>query len=301
MRSLFPAAAAALLCGHASVCASDSALIVISYDEGTGAAPGFTDPDAALGLPTRFTGVGVWPGVVSPFNPPYMPGEIVSIGTGGTLVLELARDVPDDPANPFGIDLLIFANGFFMDEAFPGGVVGPLFAGSASVDVSFDGIAWETVPGAVAGQGLPTRGYQDSGPFDKVPGKIESDPFLPIDPAITPHDLLGYNWSALSAVYGTSAGGLGIDIAASGLSAVRYVRISVAADAPGALGIDAVTIVRPALAGDLNGDGAVDFADLLILLAAWGACPEAGACSADLTGDGTVDFNDLLDLLSQWS
>jgi len=53
--------------------------------------------------------------------------------------------------------------------------------------------------------------------------------------------------------------------------------------------------------GDLNNDGIVDFADLLILLAAWGPCPNPPEpCDADLDASGTVDFNDLLILLSNW-
>ena len=51
--------------------------------------------------------------------------------------------------------------------------------------------------------------------------------------------------------------------------------------------------------GDLNGDGQVNFTDLLILLTAWGPCPPP--CDADLSGDGIVDFADLLILLSNWT
>jgi len=50
---------------------------------------------------------------------------------------------------------------------------------------------------------------------------------------------------------------------------------------------------------DLNGDGVVDLADLLILLAAWGTCD--GECPADLDGDGSVGLSDLLQLLAAWS
>jgi len=52
------------------------------------------------------------------------------------------------------------------------------------------------------------------------------------------------------------------------------------------------------LPGDLNGDGAIDGADLAILLSSWGAC---GACVADLNGDGMVDGADLAELLASWS
>jgi len=52
---------------------------------------------------------------------------------------------------------------------------------------------------------------------------------------------------------------------------------------------------------DLNGDGVVDSQDLLLLLAAWGACPDGRACPADLNGDGIVDSGDLIELLSSFS
>ncbi|HMN95579.1 MAG TPA: dockerin type I domain-containing protein [Phycisphaerales bacterium] len=46
------------------------------------------------------------------------------------------------------------------------------------------------------------------------------------------------------------------------------------------------------LRGDLNGDGVVNIADLVILRAAFGACPPEGGCPADLNGDGVVDAAD---------
>ena len=48
---------------------------------------------------------------------------------------------------------------------------------------------------------------------------------------------------------------------------------------------------------DIDGSGAVDFGDLLAMLAAWGAC---GACPEDLDGSGAVDFTDLVMLLAAW-
>ena len=48
---------------------------------------------------------------------------------------------------------------------------------------------------------------------------------------------------------------------------------------------------------DLNGDGAVNAADLAILLNSWGAC---AGCAADLDGNGTVGAADLAVLLNAW-
>ncbi len=49
---------------------------------------------------------------------------------------------------------------------------------------------------------------------------------------------------------------------------------------------------------DLNGDGAVNAADLAILLNRWGAC---AGCAADLTDDGVVDAADLALMLNGWT
>ncbi len=51
---------------------------------------------------------------------------------------------------------------------------------------------------------------------------------------------------------------------------------------------------------DLTGDGVVDVSDLLMLLSAWGVCPDGSSCNADLNGDGFVDVSDLLMLLAAW-
>ena len=54
--------------------------------------------------------------------------------------------------------------------------------------------------------------------------------------------------------------------------------------------------------GDLDGDGAIAIPDLLVLLDAWGPCPEpCVACVADLDGDGIVGISDLLALLAAWA
>ena len=56
------------------------------------------------------------------------------------------------------------------------------------------------------------------------------------------------------------------------------------------------------LPGDIDGNGTVDVADLLLLLGAWGDCPDPPAdCPADLDGSGSVDVADLLTLLANWS
>lgn len=52
------------------------------------------------------------------------------------------------------------------------------------------------------------------------------------------------------------------------------------------------------LIGDIDGDGRVNAADLGLLLAAWGRCPE---CPADLDGDDLVGGDDLGGLIAAWT
>ncbi|MHC4428803.1 MAG: dockerin type I domain-containing protein, partial [Planctomycetota bacterium] len=70
-------------------------------------------------------------------------------------------------------------------------------------------------------------------------------------------------------------------------------------------GVDGVQIVSRGCDGsipeDLDGDGMVSTSDLLILLSAWGPCPDPpDPCPADFDGDGSVGTSDLLQLLSAW-
>lgn len=51
---------------------------------------------------------------------------------------------------------------------------------------------------------------------------------------------------------------------------------------------------------DLNNDGAINAADLAIVLGAWGVCEKGEACPADLDDDGEVGASDLAILLGSW-
>jgi hypothetical protein len=53
-------------------------------------------------------------------------------------------------------------------------------------------------------------------------------------------------------------------------------------------------VSAPACPADLNGDGAIDAADLATLLSSWGSPKN------DLDGDGVVAASDLATMLSSW-
>ncbi len=271
---------------------------VVGYAPGSGAGAAYQQPQSALGEPARFTGIGIEPGAVTPFRPAFMPGEVVSVGRGGWLVLAFDEPITDDPRHPAGVDLIVYGNAFCTDLAYPGGIAGLSYGEGGLVDVSADGVTWLEVPGAFADGGLPTLGWLDVGPYSTTPGTVPTDVAMPVDPAIRADDLLGLAWSELVAAYGGAAGGTNVDLASVGLASARFVRVRVPADATYVPEVDAVVAVRPlAPAGDLDGNGRIDGADLGILLGDWGACD---GCASDLDGDGSVSGSDLGLLLGAW-
>lgn len=277
---------------------------VIAYEPGADADPAYSQPQSTLGSPERYTGEGIFPSVVSPFNPPWGTDEILSIGEGGSLVVRFDTPVTDDQANPFGVDLIVFGNAGFIDIAWPRGVVGGVFgADGGVVEVSADGMDWEVIEDVTADSIFPALGYLDAGPYDELPGRVESDFTRPVDPALTLNDFMSLTHEEVVGLYGGSGGGTGIDLASTGLDAISYVRITNPTGAPEPIEIDAFADVSAVAEqpGDVDGDGDVDFTDLVLLLAAWGPCPTPPApCPADFDGNGSVDFQDLLVLLANW-
>lgn len=285
-----------LLLAAAATAESPFATSVISYAPGVGAAAGFTAPLVALGAPERFTGESVIPGAVTPFQPAFRPNEIVSLGVGGSLVVGFDHDVEDHPRNPHGVDLIVFGNSFFTDAG--GGSVAGLASEGGSISVSPDGLQWIRVPGVEADGLFPTLGYLDGGPYDTVPGTVESDFLRPVDPSLSMSDLAGLDHASLVKLYDGSGGGTGIDIGALGLAAIRFVRIDGPAVASMSPEIDAFADVAPLdPSADLDGSGSIDAADLARLLSAWGTADPI----ADLDSSGSVGSADIAFLLSAWT
>jgi hypothetical protein len=198
---------------------------VISYAPGTGAAPGYTDPQVVLGEPSRYNNDPnpAWSTAVTPFSSPYLPEQIVSIGTGGSLVVRFDQPVTNDPLNPFGVDLLVFGNAFFADPMFNGTAAGVAGNGRGLIEISADGLAWFAVAPR-ADHLYPTLGYSDLlDPYSVSPGAVPADFTRPVDPGLNP---IGMTFGQIVAAYGGSGGGTGVDIGEAGLSEVWYVRVS---------------------------------------------------------------------------
>ncbi len=217
--------------------AATHAAKVVDFQSGDGAAPGFNDPATALGVPTRFTGVGAFPGVVSAFNPPFMPSELVSIGEGGFVTLQLSNYLLPGSAT---LDLGVFTNVGLIDNDFPNGLAanplsadaGTFGADSATLEVSADGATWVPVGEHVFD--LPTVGFSDvTNPFASEPGSAPSDFGKPF--AGTLADLAGLNYDNPSGadilqLLDGSGGGTWLNLSDAGLDQIGWLRFSVPDD-----------------------------------------------------------------------
>jgi len=203
---------------------SNYATEVVSYQAGSNAASGYTDPSAALGEPSRQT--AGWPTGntdVTMFNAPWQPDQLVSIGAGGHLIVKFDHPVVDNPPDVnWGIDLLIFGNAFFTDSNYPNGVAGGIYAEPGKIAVSQDGTNWYEIPNVTADNLFPTQGFTDtSGPY-AADGTTLSDFTKPVNPDI---DWYGKTYAELLALYDGSGGGTGVDISCTGLEWIQYVKV----------------------------------------------------------------------------
>lgn len=206
---------------------------VISYAPGTGFAAGFTNSSAALGAPALGSSV-------TPFAPPFSKSQIVSIGAGGEITLQLSDPIVNNPNDPYGIGFILFANQFFVENG--SSEVSSLYDHAANilVQVSANGSTWDTLNPSLAPQ--PGTLYPTAG---------NGNPLIPVNPSLTLANFEGQNLAGIESLYAGSAGGTGYDLAwatnASGasanLSSADYVRIEVET---GVLDLDAVSVMASA-------------------------------------------------------
>jgi hypothetical protein len=202
---------------------------VVDYNAGTGFAAGFTNASAALGAPTAG-------GAVTPLAPPYAKTQLVSIGAGGDIALQLSTPITSNPADPYGIDFILFGNQFFVNSS--SGVSGLYdHAASIQVQVSPDDVNWYTLNPALTPQ-----------PGTLYPTDGSGNPQIPVNPALTLANFTGQNLAGVKSLYAGSAGGTGyaLDWALDAnnnpvnLASADYVRLEVQS---GVLDLDAVSVV----------------------------------------------------------
>jgi hypothetical protein len=229
--------AVALAIASASLIPSNAeaqfASTVITYNAGTGASPTHNDAASALGGPSRVNPFG---DAVEPFNPPYHPTQLVSIGTGGSITVGFPQPVSNHAGNPFGIDFLVFGGSGFMitnafDESFnwigTPATDGSLFGGGDAltrVSVSPDGNTFYSLE--------PSRAPVIEGLF---PTDASGNTAQPVDPSFRLSDFAGLTLDGIRQRYAGGAGGTGFDVAwarnTSGqpvaLDAIQFVRVEV--------------------------------------------------------------------------
>jgi hypothetical protein len=195
--------------GAYKVDVNDFAIEVVDYNEGSGVVY-YDDPTTALGRPsidTPFWGV---PRPVLPVFSAWGTDQVVTIGTGGCLVLRFNHKVGDDKNNPYGYDFIIFGNqmqglssgtnweyGDPCEATFNSGQVESELG---KVCISQDGNDWYCFDsGPYADSFAPTLGrmYDPANPNDSYEGWENlwwgevTNPTLPLDPNLEPNDFAG--------------------------------------------------------------------------------------------------------------
>jgi hypothetical protein len=202
---------------------------VIDYNPGTGFAAGYTNASAVLGTP-------VWGAAVTPFAAPYAKSQLVSIGAGGDITLQMSTPITDNPADPYGINFILFANQFFINSS--SGVSGLYdHAASILVQVSPNDSTWYTLNPSVAPQ-----------PGALYPTYGSGNPLLPVNPSLTLANFMGQNPAGVESLYAGSAGGTGYDLSwaedansnSVDVASADYVRIEVQS---GVLDLNAIAAV----------------------------------------------------------
>jgi hypothetical protein len=237
---------------------------VVSYNAGATPSPGYPIAAAALGEPERITGEGIFPGDVTPFNPPWLTSEIVSVGEGGHLTLRLSNFVQTQTAGPH---LGVFTNLGILDIDYPNGQagdpVGTLSAiDAALVEVSKNGSVWHNLGSQTFD--IPTNGF--------AAPNVPSDFLQPFTGSLA--DFNGLSYANMLTLLNGSGGGKWLDLSSSGLDQVGYVRFSVLDDSDVMTSLnfdlDGVAISRAAMGTRVPEPGLVAWGVIGCLLAGIG-------------------------------
>lgn len=249
----------ALIFGPSVAGANDFAVRVQS-SSGLGFGP-YGDPNAALGPPTQFVRDTVNGGPTqqlpasinysafgtSPSGQPLL----VTVLSGGHISVEFDPPLVDQKRTIGGLDFIVFGNSFLgasgtMTHATsPTSLFitsGPDFVELGQVSVSPDGLVWYTYPVSAfqsADGYWPTQAFRIN--EANLTWGQPSNPHLPVPPTLTRGSLTGLSVAKAVLAYRGSAGGCAFDLAPSGFSQVRFVRVT-----GNGVELDAVSRVKPA-------------------------------------------------------
>jgi hypothetical protein len=289
-----------------------------------GPSPYYDDPCSVIGKPTTeildplyfdpFRCSLVYPACYTDVNGNKL---VTTLGNSAAIVVKFDHRVADDPANPYGIDFIVFGNSFFlrvggdldpyknMEDCF---LTNPTSVNSEPVIVSVspDGNNWYTYSnGPYADAAFPTNAYA----WDRENhcwGK-EFDWTKPIDPNLTVSNFDGLSAADAIDLYGGSAGGTGFDLAESGFKWIQYIKVESNdyGEVDGfadVAGCGDYKHLHPV--GDINKDCRVDYKDLELLCRYWLHeinDPNAPAMIADIYEDDVVDLHDFALMANSWA
>jgi len=296
-------------------------IVVDASDSLDGSGP-HNDPQSVLGEPTRSfydptLGAQLNASVVAgPFYKDAPDGNkvVTTIHAGEFIKVRFDEPLRDDSDNPFGLDLIVFGNAFFVADGFIGpdtdmesvNLTGVLFAEPVTVAVSQSGIGDP--------QSDPDQWYvYEGGPF--ADGLFPTSAFLwdrcnrnwgsklsytkPVDPSLTVSDFADLTAADAIDMYHASGGGTGYDLGSSGFAWIQFVYITSDGGE-----VDALADVSPGgpFAADIDRDGDVDLNDFAHLQTCFtGDSGDPISCEclpADLNDDDKVDLDDLALLVS---
>jgi hypothetical protein len=224
----------------ANVHAASYASRVVSYTPGT-ASSLWQNPAAALGPASAVTGENPaasnyfgFPNILSPFSPAYQGDEIVQIGEGGQLTLQLSNYALVGAGKELGI----YTNIGLIDADYPNGTntlpASSFGGGSAQVSVSADNINWVSL--GSKSFTMPSLMFPNANPYLTSPpaGGQTADFGLPMPSPFSCFD--GHDWTKTQNCFLVSsntwsAGGDWLDLSASGLLQVGYIRFEIPSDA----------------------------------------------------------------------
>jgi hypothetical protein len=253
---------------------ADFAASVVNYNLNNEVLPDYDNPSAILGAPTitfndpygRTSGDPKLYDNSKIIEPPYATDhatgndvitEIPESTATATysITVQMGRPITNDPANPYGIDFIVYGNSFFVAGGGSGfandssnlntyTVSGAIYGHPLIVSVSPDDVNWYTFP--VAPTLLAFEAYQWDTAGDSATTNL-LDFNTPVDPSVTATALAGgYAGDSVSEIldaYGPGAGGTGYDISESGFSSIDYIRV--ASSTTDYAVVDAIAAVDP--------------------------------------------------------
>lgn len=197
---------------------------------------------------------------------------LLTVGAGDEIIVRFGSPVQDDPAHPYGVDLLVFGNAFFTPNQFVNdntdmgvcALSGTIFSEPLKVSVSpgFTGRPGElandpdTWPwyrydhGPFADSAFPTHAYTWNRATTNWSNEL-MDFTKPVNPALQSVFAAGGLTAADGIdLYAGSGGGTGFDLQESGFAWIQYVKVE-GIDPDFSDGeVDAFAAVRPMVLGD---------------------------------------------------